>query len=137
FLAAGAATAVLSCAGARTVAREQPSLGGSGAAGLASATPGDAIGLSIVVNGERRALRIDPRTTLLDLLRENLRLTGAKKGCDMGQCGACTVLADGARINSCLALAAQYDGREITTIEGLAAAGALQDRKSTRLNSSH
>src|SRR2546423_15640589 len=97
FLAAGAATAVLSCAGARTVAREEPSLGGSGAAGLASATPADAIELSIVVNGERRALRIDPRTTLLDLLRENLRLTGAKKGCAMGQCGARPAPPAGAR----------------------------------------
>ena len=81
--------------------------------------------ITLLVNGERRALRIDPRTTLLDLLRENLALTGTKKGCDMGQCGACTVLADGVRIDSCLALAAQYDGRSITTIEGLAKNGAL------------
>src|SRR3954468_20601791 len=81
--------------------------------------------LSLTVNGERRALRIDPRTTLLDLLREQLGLTGAKKGCDMGQCGACTVLADGMRIDSCLALAAQYDGRAITTIEGCTKDGAL------------
>jgi xanthine dehydrogenase YagT iron-sulfur-binding subunit len=81
--------------------------------------------LSLVVNGERRQLRIDPRTTLLDLLRENLGLTGTKKGCDMGQCGACTVLADGMRIDSCLALAAQYDGRSITTIEGLSKGAQL------------
>ncbi|HYZ89013.1 MAG TPA: (2Fe-2S)-binding protein [Myxococcales bacterium] len=81
--------------------------------------------LALVVNGERHELRIDPRTTLLDLLRENLGLTGTKKGCDMGQCGACTVLADGVRIDSCLALAAQYDGRSITTIEGLAKEGTL------------
>jgi xanthine dehydrogenase YagT iron-sulfur-binding subunit len=79
-----------------------------------------AIDVSLVVNGAPRKLRIDPRTTLLDALRENLGLTGTKKGCDMGQCGACTVLVDGRRIDSCLALAIQHDGREITTIEGLA-----------------
>jgi xanthine dehydrogenase YagT iron-sulfur-binding subunit len=76
--------------------------------------------ITLWVNGERQDLRIDPRTTLLDLLRERLALTGTKKGCDMGQCGACTVLADGVRIDSCLALAMQYDGRRLTTIEGLA-----------------
>ncbi|HMI18272.1 MAG TPA: 2Fe-2S iron-sulfur cluster-binding protein, partial [Sphingomonas sp.] len=67
----------------------------------------------------------DPRVPLLDLLREQLHLTGTKKGCDQGACGACTVLADGERILSCLALAIQYDGRSITTIEGLGAPGAL------------
>jgi xanthine dehydrogenase YagT iron-sulfur-binding subunit len=71
------------------------------------------------INGRSHELSIDPRTSLLDLLRENLRLTGTKKGCDQGACGACTVLVDGARINSCLALAVQYEGREITTVEGL------------------
>jgi xanthine dehydrogenase YagT iron-sulfur-binding subunit len=91
-----------------------------------AAVPGDPMDIALTVNGERRALRIDPRTTLLDLLRENLALTGTKKGCDMGQCGACTVLVDGTtRIDSCLALAAQYDGRSITTIEGLARGGTL------------
>src|SRR5207248_5006957 len=88
-------------------------------------TPGVGMELTLLVNGEKRALRIDPRTTLLDLLRENLGLTGAKKACDMGQCGACTVLADGVRIDSCLALAAQYDGRSITTIEDLIKDGTL------------
>ena len=83
------------------------------------------IDVSLTVNGEKRALRIEPRVTLLDALRENLGLTGTKKGCDMGQCGACTVLADGVRIDSCLALAAQYDGRSITTIEGLIKDGTL------------
>lgn len=68
---------------------------------------------------------LDPRTTLLDALREHLRLVGTKKGCDLGQCGACTVLADGRRIKACLALAALYEGQEITTIEGLAADGEL------------
>jgi xanthine dehydrogenase YagT iron-sulfur-binding subunit len=78
------------------------------------------IEVSLSVNGEKRVLRIEPRVTLLDALREQLALTGTKKGCDMGQCGACTVLVDGKRIDSCLALAAQQEGREITTIEGLA-----------------
>ena len=71
------------------------------------------------VNGEARSLTLDSRTTLLDALREHLNLTGTKKGCDHGQCGACTVLVDGKRINSCLTLAAMHDGDEITTIEGL------------------
>ena len=71
------------------------------------------------VNGERRELSLDPRTTLLDALREHLHLTGTKKGCDHGQCGACTVLVDGKRINACLSLAVMHEGDEITTIEGL------------------
>ena len=72
------------------------------------------------INGESRRLTVDTRTTLLDTLRENLALTGTKKGCDHGQCGACTVLVNGKRLNSCLALAVMYDGAEITTVEGLA-----------------
>jgi xanthine dehydrogenase YagT iron-sulfur-binding subunit len=76
--------------------------------------------LSLHVNGVGHALTIDTRTSLLDLLREQLGLTGAKKGCDHGQCGACTVLVDGRRANACLALAVAYDGAEITTVEGLA-----------------
>ncbi|HEY2727169.1 MAG TPA: 2Fe-2S iron-sulfur cluster-binding protein [Parafilimonas sp.] len=71
------------------------------------------------VNGKQKTLEIDPRTTLLDALRENMHLTGTKKGCDRGQCGACTVLVDGRRINSCLHLAAMCDGAKVTTIEGL------------------
>jgi len=75
----------------------------------------------LTVNGEPRTLALDdPRVTLLDLLRERLHLTGTKKGCDRGQCGACTVLVDGRRINSCLTLAASLDGAEVTTIEGVA-----------------
>jgi xanthine dehydrogenase YagT iron-sulfur-binding subunit len=81
--------------------------------------------LTFTVNGEPRKLRIEPRVTLLDALRENLGLTGSKKGCDMGQCGACTVLIDGKRAVSCLQLAAANEGRSITTIEGLARNGAL------------
>ncbi len=76
------------------------------------------------VNGTPHRVEIEPWVTLLDLLRERLYLTGTKKGCDHGQCGACTVLVDGTRINSCLTLAVMQDGREITTVEGLAALGA-------------
>src|SRR5215469_1845872 len=79
------------------------------------------LSMSLTVNGERRDIVLDdPRVTLLDLLRERLDLTGTKKGCDRGQCGACTILVDGRRINSCLALAVSHDGAEITTIEGVA-----------------
>jgi len=73
------------------------------------------------INGRSHDLEIDPRTSLLDLLRDHLRLTGTKKGCDQGACGACTVLVEGVRINSCLALAVQYEERAITTVEGLSA----------------
>jgi xanthine dehydrogenase YagT iron-sulfur-binding subunit len=76
--------------------------------------------VTLRVNGKSYALQLEPQVTLLDALRERVGLTGSKKGCDRGQCGACTVLADGRRINSCLALAAAYEGAEITTVEGLA-----------------
>jgi xanthine dehydrogenase YagT iron-sulfur-binding subunit len=75
------------------------------------------------VNGREHGLTLDPRTTLLDALREHLQLTGSKKGCGLGHCGACTVLMDGKRVKSCLSLAALAEGREITTIEGLAQGG--------------
>jgi xanthine dehydrogenase YagT iron-sulfur-binding subunit len=81
--------------------------------------------VALRINGEEHALELDTRTSLLDLLREQLGLTGAKKGCDHGQCGACTVLIDGRRANACLALAVAHDGAEIVTIEGLAQDGAL------------
>ena len=82
--------------------------------------------VSLKLNGVRRDLLLDdPRVTLLDLLRDQLDLTGTKKGCDRGQCGACTVLRDGRRVNSCLTLAASCDGAEILTIEGLAQGNAL------------
>src|ERR1700751_4923606 len=82
--------------------------------------------ISLTVNGVRRDIALtDPRVTLLDLLREQLDLTGTKKGCDRGQCGACTILVDGRRINSCLALAVSHDGAAITTIEGVARGDAL------------
>ena len=78
-----------------------------------------AIPITLRVNGQPHALHLDPRTTLLDALRETITLTGTKKGCDHGQCGACTVHVNGRRINSCLTLAAMHDGDDITTIEGL------------------
>jgi len=81
--------------------------------------------MHFVINGNEIELEFDPRTSLLDLLRERLHLFGVKKGCDQGACGACTVLVDGTRINSCLALAVQYQDREITTVEGLGAPGEL------------
>lgn len=82
--------------------------------------------VNIVLNGETRAIALDdPRVTLLDLLRERLDLTGTKKGCDRGQCGACTVIVDGRRVNACMSLAVTLDGAEITTIEGLAKNGEL------------
>lgn len=86
--------------------------------------------MRFLVNGASHALDLDPRTSLLDLLREHLHLAGTKKGCDQGACGACTVLVDGTRINSCLALAVQYAGRNITTIEGLGAVDGLHDLQS-------
>lgn len=83
------------------------------------------IPINLVVNGLRRTLEVVPWTTLLDALRDRLELTGTKKGCDHGQCGACTVLIDGRRVNSCLTLAVMTDGAEITTIEGLGKGGTL------------
>ncbi|HEY1581583.1 MAG TPA: 2Fe-2S iron-sulfur cluster-binding protein [Chthoniobacterales bacterium] len=78
------------------------------------------VDVHLKINGHIHKLRLDPRTSLLDLLRENLQLTGSKKGCDHGQCGACTVLINGRRVNSCLTLAVVHEGDKITTIEGLA-----------------
>ena len=92
-----------------------PPAAAQGAAGIPS--PPEVV---LRVNGTEHRLALDPRTTLLDALREHLHLTGSKKGCGLGQCGACTVLMDGKRVKSCLNLAALVDGREITTIEGLA-----------------
>ncbi|CAN5578750.1 2Fe-2S iron-sulfur cluster-binding protein [soil metagenome] len=82
--------------------------------------PTKMVDVQLKINGAVHKLRLDPRTSLLDLLRENLQLTGSKKGCDHGQCGACTVLLNGRRVNSCLMLAVAVEGDEITTIEGLA-----------------
>jgi xanthine dehydrogenase YagT iron-sulfur-binding subunit len=84
-----------------------------------------AVSLNLRINGRAYALRLDPRTTLLDALRESANLTGTKKGCDHGQCGACTVHVNGRRVNSCLTLAAMHEGDEITTIEGIGQPGHL------------
>ena len=91
----------------------------------ASAAAPGTIAVSLKVNGQTHDVRIDPRSTLLDTLRETLHLTGTKKGCDHGQCGACTVHIDGRRVNSCLTFAAMQQKAEITTIEGLGKPGAL------------
>jgi xanthine dehydrogenase YagT iron-sulfur-binding subunit len=116
-LEAGAATAALSYVGV------------SGAAVAAGTSEPDArsspVAVKLQVNGKSHQLSLDPRTTLLDALREHLALTGTKKGCDHGQCGACTVLLDGRRINACLTLAVMHDGQAIQTIEGLAVGEAL------------
>jgi xanthine dehydrogenase YagT iron-sulfur-binding subunit len=88
-------------------------------------SPPEKLHVRLTVNGESRELALRPWTTLLDALRDHLDLTGTKKGCDHGQCGACTVLVDGRRINSCMTLAVMQDGREVTTIEGLARDGKL------------
>jgi xanthine dehydrogenase YagT iron-sulfur-binding subunit len=90
-----------------------------------SEPPSPAVKIDLQINGRSHSLMLDPRTTLLDALREHLALTGSKKGCDHGQCGACTVLIEGRRINSCLTLAVMHNGQSVTTIEGLAEAGKL------------
>jgi xanthine dehydrogenase YagT iron-sulfur-binding subunit len=118
--------AALAVAGLPTYAAAAPAEGAS-ALGATAATSN---AVTLIVNGRRHALTLDPRTTLLDALREHLEMTGSKKGCDHGQCGACTVLVDGRRINACLTLAVMHDGEEVTTIEGLATDGRLHPMQS-------
>jgi xanthine dehydrogenase YagT iron-sulfur-binding subunit len=115
LLIAGAATAAATAAPADAAA----------AAATAAPGPVPAATVSLEVNGKPHRLELDTRTTLLDALREHLHLTGTKKGCDHGQCGACTVLVDGVRINSCLSLALMHEGAKVTTIEGLGTPGNL------------
>ena len=99
---------------------------GSTAAETGAAMAGEQrLPLALKVNGAQQEIEVDTRTTLLDLLREELRFTGTKKGCDHGQCGACTVIVNGQRINSCLSLAVMHEGDEVTTIEGLGTPDAL------------
>ncbi|CAA2110460.1 aldehyde dehydrogenase iron-sulfur subunit PaoA [Variovorax paradoxus] len=102
-----------------------PALSGASTAAAAPAATPAATPVNLVVNGRPRLLVLDTRTSLLDALREHLHLTGTKKGCDHGQCGACTVLVDGRRINSCLTLAVMHEGAAVTTIEGLGQPGNL------------
>ena len=111
LLKAGAATASVPAAMAAHAQSRPPP--------RAPAEAGTPVAVTLNVNGQARRLSLDPRTSLLDALRENLHLTGTKKGCDHGQCGACTVLLDGRRINSCLTLAVMHEGAQVTTIEGL------------------
>jgi xanthine dehydrogenase YagT iron-sulfur-binding subunit len=111
-LVTGTAAAVVSFAGLPHAAPVSGSPGSETAPALVT--------VELQINGGSHVLTLDPRTTLLDALREHLALTGSKKGCDHGQCGACTVLLDGRRINSCLTLAVMHDGQAITTIEGFA-----------------
>ncbi|MES0166619.1 2Fe-2S iron-sulfur cluster-binding protein [Mesorhizobium sp. M0027] len=114
-LEGGVATGVLLATGIPVGAEPADSV-----TATASGTPVPTMPISLRINAKDLAVELDPRTTLLDALRNHLGLTGSKKGCDHGQCGACTVLVDGRRINSCLTLAAMHDGDEITTVEGLA-----------------
>ena len=109
---------VLAGGGASVASATLIPIGAATAANVAAAPPPTAK-VSFDVNGKHRELELDTRTSLLDALREHLSLTGTKKGCDHGQCGACTVIADGRRINSCLTLAVMHEGDKITTIEGL------------------
>jgi xanthine dehydrogenase YagT iron-sulfur-binding subunit len=111
---AGAAAVVVAIDARKLVAQTTPPPEAIEAIGVEGSMP-----VSFRVNGKEQALRVDPRTTLLDCLRETMQLTGTKKGCDHGQCGACTVHVNGRRVNSCLSLAAMHEGDEITTIEGL------------------
>jgi xanthine dehydrogenase YagT iron-sulfur-binding subunit len=115
FLSRLGTAGLLATAGPVTTAFGQPTVKEQ----AASSASKDAIPVTLTVNGKKHDLRIDPRTTLLDCLREHLQLTGSKKGCDHGQCGACTVHINGRRVNSCLCFAAMHEGEEITTLEGI------------------
>ena len=118
-----AATVIAACVPAQ--ANSTAGHSDSTAAGADGPNIEGAVPIILRINGKDHQLRVDPRTTLLDCLRETVALTGTKKGCDHGQCGACTVHVNGRRVNSCLSLAVMHDGEEITTIEGLGTPDAL------------
>lgn len=120
FIAEGGATGIAGVLASAPMAASAAAAAPAGANAVQPPSSSTSVPLALRVNGKSHALQVDPRTTLLDLLREQMALPGTKKGCDHGQCGACTVLINGRRINSCLALALSYDGAEVTTIEGLA-----------------
>ena len=113
----GSSAAAVVVAGRATVAAESGAKSGGAQTGI--------VPITLRINGKDRQVRVDPRTMLLDCIRETIPLTGTKKGCDHGQCGACTVHVNGRRVNSCLSLALMHDGQEITTIEGLGSPEAL------------
>ncbi|HEY1999978.1 (2Fe-2S)-binding protein [Paraburkholderia sp.] len=122
----GAAGVAVGTGQLHTLARaDSGSIGEDAASTSNTASESDSVHVQLNVNGTLHQLDIDPRTTLLDCLREHLHLTGTKKGCDHGQCGACTVHVDGRRVNSCLSLAATHEGEAVTTIEGIGRPGAL------------
>jgi xanthine dehydrogenase YagT iron-sulfur-binding subunit len=120
FLKQIAGTSAAIAIGPRLGLFAQSATGAAAASAASKAGEATSIPVRLRINGKEYSLDVDTRTTLLDLLRERLNLTGSKKGCDHGQCGACTVLLNGRRVNSCLALAVMADGAEVTTIEGLA-----------------
>lgn len=122
LLAAGAVTVAATTAGSSARAEGAAEIAPANEAVVALQTQ---MQVSFTINGTVKELNVDTRTTLLDALREHLHLTGTKKGCDHGQCGACTVMVDGVRINSCLTLAVMHEGDSITTIEGLGRPGEL------------
>jgi len=116
FLKQAAATGAVMAIGPRFLCGAE----GRGTGPASAAAGSEIMDVTLSINGQSTTLHVDPRVTLLDALREHLGLTGTKKGCDHGQCGACTVLVNGRRINSCLSLAVMHEGDEVTTIEGLA-----------------
>ena len=121
---AGASAAAVAIAGCAPASQSTAERGAPGAVAAGPTIEG-AVPVTLRINGKEQRLLVDPRTTLLDCVRETVALTGTKKGCDHGQCGACTVHVNGRRVNSCLSLALMHDGEEITTIEGLGTPEAL------------
>ncbi len=130
FISRAGAAAVVAAIDTRDLMAQEPPRDGAIGADVEGA-----LDIALRVNGKECRLRVDPRTSLLDCLRETLQLTGTKKGCDHGQCGACTVHVNGRRVNSCLSLAAMHEGDDITTIEGLGDSGKLHPMQSAFLGS--